>query len=153
MKVESCILLALVILCLSGCSDPEPERTWRDDFTVQCKRIEESQFDDPVDAVRAIMDGTYISEQDEYTIVNKTNYVMKFVKVIFHVDMIGWEPFEFEEYIGTMKQGESKIVSVYDIVIMHEMGLLEQGLTEFPEGVIFNLDDCRLIRIEYEIEE
>ena len=148
MKVKICILLTLVIFCLSGCSESEIERTWRDDFTVQCRHIEKSQFDDPKDAIDAVLDGTFVYEQDEYTITNDTNYVMTSVKLIFRVDMPGYEPFEFDQYIGTMKQGESKVESIYDTTVLHEMGLMD-----FPDGVIFDFDDCQLIRIEYEIEE
>ena len=146
MKVKLCILLTLVILCLSGCA--EPERTWEEDFTVQCRHIEESQFDDPKDAIDAVLDGTFVYEQDEYTITNKTNYVTTSVKLIFKVDMSGYEPFEFEQHIGTMKQGESKVISIYDTTVLHEMGLMD-----FPDGFIFDFNDCQLTRIEYEIEE
>lgn len=142
------ILLVFVILCLSGCSGSEPERTWRDDFTVQCRHIEESQFDDPVDEFGALLDGTFIFEQDEYTITNRTNYVMDAVKLIFYVDMPGYEPFEFEQYIGTMKQGESVVKSVTESCIR-----IELGITSFPEGYVFDFDDCQLIRIEYEIKD
>lgn len=146
MKVKICILLTLVILCLSGCA--ETERTWEEDFTVQCRHIEESQFDDPVDEFGALLDGTFIFEQDEYTITNRTNYVMDAVKLIFYVDMPGYEPFEFEQYIGTMKQGESVVKSVTESWIR-----IELGITSFPEGYVFDFDDCQLIRIEYEIED
>lgn len=148
MKVKICILLTLVILCLSGCSEPEPERTWRDDFTVQCRHIEESQYDDPVDEFGALLDGTFVFEQDEYTITNKTNYVMNDVKLIYYVDTPGYEPFEFEQYIGKMKQGESAVKSVTESWI-----IIELGITSFPEGYVFDFDDYQLIRIEYEIEE
>lgn len=142
------ILLVFVILCLSGCSEPEPERTWRDDFTVQCRHIEESKFDDPNAKLDAILNGTYIPEQDEYTITNNTNYVMESVKLIFHVDFTGYEPFQSEIYIGTMKQGETVVRSLTQSWIE-----LDMGVTTIPEGVIFDFDDCQLIRIEYEIEE
>lgn len=142
------ILLVFVILCLSGCSEPEPERTWRDDFTVQCRHIEESQFDDPNAKLDALLNGTFVAEQDEYTITNKTNYVMNAVKLIYYVDMPGYEPFEFEQYIGTMKQGESVVKSVTESWIT-----IELGITSLPEGYVFDFDDCQLIRIEYEIED
>lgn len=142
------ILFVLVILYLSGCSGSEPERTWRDDFTVQCRHIEESQFDDPNAKLDALLNGTYIPEQDEYTITNNTNYVMESVKLIFLVDFTGYEPFQSEIYIGTMKQGETVVRSLTQSWIEIDM-----GVTKIPEGVIFDFNDCKLIRIEYEIED
>lgn len=146
MKVKLCILLTLVILCLSGCA--KPERTWEEDFTVQCRHIEESQFDDPVDEFGTLLDGTFVFEQDEYTITNNTFNKMNSVKLIFRVEMSGYEPFEFEQHIGSMNPRASAVRSVTESWVMMEM-----GITSFPDGFVFDFDDCRLIRIEYEIEE
>ena len=146
MKVKLCILLTLVILCLSGCA--EPERTWEEDFTVQCRHIEESQFDDPNAKLDALLNGTFVAEHDEYTITNNTFDKMNSVKLIFKVDMSGYEPFEFEQHIGTMNPRASVVRSVTESWVMMEM-----GITSFPDGFVFDFDDCQLIRIEYEIEE
>lgn len=146
MKVKLCILLALVILCLSGCA--ETERTWEEDFTVQCRHIEESQFADPNAKLDALLNGTFVAEQDEYTVTNNTFNKMKSVKLIFRVEMSGYEPFEFEQHIGSMNPRASAVRSVTESWVMMEM-----GITSFPDGFVFDFDDCRLIRIEYEIEE
>lgn len=144
------LLLILVLCCFTGCTDTPPERTWRDDFTVKCKHIEKSQFDDPMDAIEALNNGTFIFEHDEYTITNNTNYVFRNVKAVFYVDLIGLEPFEFTEWIGIIKQGESKIVSVS---IDETLIRVETDYTEIPDGVIYDYDDYQLVEIRYEIDE
>lgn len=142
------LLLILVLCCFTGCTDTPPERTWRDDFTVRCKHIEESKFDDPMDAIHAITNGTFVYEQDEYTITNTTNYVCRNVKLVFHVDLVGLEPFDFKKWVGVIKQGETVVESITESWV-----LMESGYTDFPDGVIFDFDDCELVEIEYEIDE
>lgn len=130
------------------------ERDWRDDFTVQYRHIEESKFDDPLDEINALFNGTFVFEQDEYAITNKTNHIMESVELIFRVDMAGYEPFEFDQYVGTMKQGETKVETLLVERIRYEME--EKGYNDPSDDEYFDLlvfDACQLVRIEYKVKE
>lgn len=147
-KIISAFLVFLLTLSLASCSH-EPEITWRDDFSVQCKHIDESVFDDPWDELDAVLGGYYVYEQDEYTITNKTTYVLHSVKLYFSVDMPGYEPFEFYKWVGTMKQGASETISITETWVEIEME--ELGLKSITDDLPypFDFDDLQLVRIEY----
>lgn len=157
MKKSYWISMCLIfLLFLSSCSSKQentPQNTWRDDFSVQCKHIEESVFDDPWDELDAVLGGYYVYEQDEYAITNKTNYVLRFVKLYFSADIPGYEPFEFYKYVGIMKQGETETISITKTLVKIEME--ELGLISITDDLpdYFDFEDIQLSRIEYEKSE
>lgn len=154
MKKVCLISMCLIFLLLLSSCFPKQENTsqnmWMDDFSVQCKHIEESAFDDPLEELDAVLGGYYVYEQDEYTITNKTNYVLRFVKLYFSADIPGYEPFEFCEYVGIMKQGETETISITKTLVKIEME--ELGLMSITDNLpdYFDFNDVNLVRIEYE---
>lgn len=146
--MKKIIAFLFSILCLFsfvGCkNDTAEQRDWRKDFQVSCTHIDESKFDNPADKACALIDGTFVFEHDEYEITNKTNYVAEQVYLVFYVDSVGVEPFNFKQYVGTIKQGETKTEEITEAIV-------EMNQT-FPDGVIFDFNDCILIEIEYKLK-
>ena len=153
-KIITGILAFFCLFTFCSCNTDERKqeevRNWRQDFQVKCTHIEESKFDDPTDALNALIDGTYVHEEEQYAITNKTNYVAERVYAVFHVDIYGVEPFDFRRWIGTIKQGETITFAISETWIKIEA---EQAGIEYPEdNVFFDYDDCLLIGIDYEMK-
>lgn len=126
--------------------EKEPERTWKDIYTVQCRHVEESKFDDEYEELAAILSRTYITEHDEYTITNKTNDVLGSVWAIFQVNVCG-KSYDIEMYVGTLRQGESEVVEISEGLVKLKLEN-QYGKDCIPNNWTFDFYDCRLTRIE-----
>lgn len=148
-KIISLLLCIFFTLFLVSCSS-EPKSAWIDDFSVQCKHIEKSNYNNPMEELDAILAGSNVQEHDEYTITNKSNCAMQSVELLFRVDIPGYEPFEFYKWVGTMKQGASETVSITETLVEIEMDDL--GMKPITEEFKFPFDfnDLQLVRIDYE---
>lgn len=142
------IVLTLCCLFMASCGDEDETKDWHKDFQVKCTHIEGSKYASEAEELNAILNHTKIYEHDRYEITNTANNVMERVYLIFYTDFIGLEPCEFKVYMGTVKQGETKVQEMSESYIAISM-----GYSVFPDEAFFDFDKCKLTKIEYELKD
>lgn len=141
-KLFTAVLIVLSFFTLAGCTDKTEELTWKDLFQVTYTRIEESKFDNVYDELDALLNGTYVFPAHEYKITNTTNDVLKNCRAIFQVSLPYGDSFEYDSWIGTLQQGETKVRTESDTGVELEIEAAGYEVTDDWE--------LELLRIEYE---
>lgn len=142
-KLFAVVLIVLSFFTLAGCTDETEELSWKDLFQVTYTRIEESEFDNVYDELDALLNGTYVFPAHEYEIKNITNDVLRNCRAVFQVTFrYSDDSFEYDWSVGTLQQGETKVLNQTDGLI--ELKIEEAGYDKTKTW------EHELIKIEYE---
>lgn len=142
-KLFAVILIALSIFSLAGCSTETEETSWKDLFQVTYTRIDEAEYADEWEKLEDMLNGTYIMPGHEYKITNTTNDILRNCRAIFQVSFhFSTDSFEYDSYVGTLQQGETKVIKESDTGVELEIQAAGYEVTDRWE--------LELLRIEYE---